>query len=67
MKKLPLSTRACDRILKVARTITDLDQKPQVLSDHIAEAIQYGAWTEMVGWGSARLKVIPPVFLTHTN
>ena len=41
MKKLSLSARAYYRILKVARTIADLDQKSQVLSDYIAEAIQY--------------------------
>ncbi len=41
MKKLSSSARAYDRILKGARTIADLDQKSQVLSDHIAEAIQY--------------------------
>jgi len=39
--KLGMSARACDRILKVARTIADLEAAEAVAPRHLSEAIQY--------------------------
>ncbi len=40
-KKLKLSARAYHRILKIARTIADLDNKDEIETAHVAEAVQY--------------------------
>ncbi len=41
MDKLGLSARAYSRVLKISRTIADLEGEVNIKSDHVAEAIQY--------------------------
>ncbi|NCQ82205.1 hypothetical protein GW750_05400, partial [bacterium] len=47
-KKLLLSSRVIHRLIKVARTIADIDNQPHVTINHLAEAMQYRAKSMLI-------------------
>ncbi|OGE10651.1 hypothetical protein A3H87_00765 [Candidatus Curtissbacteria bacterium RIFCSPLOWO2_02_FULL_42_37] len=46
ISKLNLSARAFHRVIKIARTIADLENSEKIKSNHIAEALQYRPATD---------------------
>lgn len=52
IEKYDMSARAYDRILKVARTIADLDASAEIMPQHISEAVNYRS-LDRSSWGTA--------------
>ena len=53
MTKFDMSARAYDRILKVARTIADLEGEPAILPRHMQEAVSYRN-LDRASWGASK-------------
>ena len=66
MKRMSLSALAYDRVLKVARTIADIDGAASLAAKHIAEAIQFNtaASTGITGIDGARHLPVRPCEVT---
>ena len=58
MTRLDMSARAYDRILKVARTIADLDASPTILPHHMREAVSYRT-LDRSSWGASTSTPLP--------
>ena len=49
-QSMGLTARSYDRILRVARTIADLEDSKDIKKEHLAEALGYGGLEEKI-WG----------------
>ena len=48
-ERLGLSARAYDKVLRIARTIADMDNSEEIDTKHVTEAIQYRSFDRRLG------------------